>query len=58
MKTYRIGVFEEQGGYMTVKAKSKREAEARVYNYLLDYGLACDTQGKDVEITHREVHLI
>ena len=61
MKTYRIGVFEEQGGYINVKAKSKKIAEKKAREYVEEYGIS-DTDnglsGEYVETTHRDVYLV
>jgi hypothetical protein len=34
-KTFRVSVYESCGGFATIKAKNKKEAEAKA-NYILD----------------------
>lgn len=62
MKTYEIGVFEEQGGYMQVKAKSEKQAEKIAEEYINNYGFEMSEKKQKnilgIRVTHREVHLI
>lgn len=62
MKTFRIGVFEEIGGYIEVKAKTRKQAEKEVLEYAENYGLSyCEYYGiksKKVDITHRDVNIV
>ncbi len=63
MKTFSIGVFEEQSGYLTVQAKSKREAEKIAEEFLETYGVDTEKVNqnhpvKGYEPEHREVYLI
>lgn len=53
MKTFRIGVFEEQGGYMNIKAKTETEAKKIALELITDEGM-----NERVEITHRDVSLV
>lgn len=36
MKTFKVGVYEEQGGYYFIKAKTPEEAEKRAEEMLYD----------------------
>ncbi len=52
MKKYRVAVFEEQGGYMTVEANSPEEAEEKAEESLNNDGIS-----PKVDVTHRECYL-
>ncbi len=62
MKTFEIGVCEEQGGYLQIKAKTKKQAEKIALEYVNNYGLSyCEDYGtgaRKVNITHRSVFLV
>ncbi len=48
MAKYRIGVWEEQGGYLIVEAKSKGQAIKKAQEHIDDYGFDDKVDG-----THR-----
>jgi len=54
MKNYRVGIFEEQGGYITIQAENEEEAEERVIE-----GLGIDGVNffKDFDCTHRNTEI-
>ena len=54
MKTYKIGVFEEQSGYMLVKAESEKEAEEIVEDVLNRDGI----NSENTDIKHREFNVL
>lgn len=60
MPKYRIGIFEEQGGYITIEAKTKTQAEKKALE-LLDYngfsGLQNDKK-YNLNLTHRDTMLV
>ena len=62
MKTFEIGVWEEQGGYLTVEAKNKEEAKHIAYTYIEDFGFEMSkiphTRVKGLRATHRNVQLV
>jgi len=55
MNKYKVGIFEEQAGYVVIEAKNKAEAEE-----IAQKGL--ETEGinffKDFDITHREMYIV
>jgi hypothetical protein len=55
MKTFRIGVFEEQGGYITIKATNKKMAIKKAQEHLDNYGFSdeYDHLVEGLETTHR-----
>ncbi len=55
MKTYKIEAWEEMGGYITIKAKTKEEAEAKAQRHIDDYGMNI-ADGIEVDVTHRDTH--
>lgn len=68
MKTFEIGVFEEQGGYLTIHANSQKEAEEMALDFVNYYGMDSNevknyfrANGKSIShlnITHRDVQLV
>ena len=54
MKTFRIGMLEDIGGYTWIQAKTKEEAKKKVRKILEDYGID-GFEGFDM--THREVNI-
>lgn len=62
MKTYEVGVWEEQGGYLEVKAGSEEEAKKLARQYIEWYGFEMSSQKhnevKGLRVTHRDAHLI
>jgi len=57
MKTFEIGVWEEQGGYFTIKAETRENAKKKAYKILEEYGILGN--GKiGVRITHRDTNLV
>jgi hypothetical protein len=60
MKLFRIGVWEEQGGYMLIKAKTLSQAKKKAENYLNENGI--DKYGfkkeYETDVNHRNVELI
>jgi len=52
-KEYHIGVFEEQGGYMPITAKTKKQAEKKAEDILAETGITHE----NCNITHRETNL-
>ena len=55
LKTYRVGIWEEQSGYVTVEAKNKEEATAIVERGLSDDGVNFFS---DFDCTHREIDIV
>jgi hypothetical protein len=58
---YRIEVWEEQGGYLNIEAKTKLQAEKIAEEQLQEHGIDYDKLVKgvvDVDITHRDTHLL
>jgi hypothetical protein len=53
MPKYKVGVWEEQGGYLIIEAKTKAEASKKAYSYLEDNGI-----GEEVDTTHRNFEVI
>jgi len=53
MKTFKIGVFEEQGGYINIKARTETEARKIALELITDEGMV-----ERVRITHRDVSLV
>lgn len=49
MKTYRIGVYEEQRGYIEIRAKSLDEATEKAYAHLEEFGMDDKVEVKDRE---------
>lgn len=54
MKTFRIGIWEEQGGYITTKAESKEQAVKIVLEKLGNDGINAFT---DFDTTHRDTNI-
>ena len=55
MGQYRIAVWEEQSGYVTIEAKNKEEAKEMVEERLNSHGI----DGFDnIDVTHRNVELV
>ena len=55
MKTFRIGLYEEVGGYVEIEAKNKEEARAKAQQILDDDGV----EGfKDFDSTHRDTTVL
>jgi len=59
-KIYSIGIFEEQGGYLQVKAKSKKQAEEFAQEFVDDNGFDFSPTKRFIglESTYRETHLV
>jgi hypothetical protein len=55
MKTFRIGVYEEQSGYVTIKAANRKRAKELVFNKLSANGVEAF---KTFDVQHRNVELI
>jgi len=53
MKKFRVGVWEEKGGYAIIKAKDEKEATHKAQQYIDDYGID-DT----IETTHRNTEIL
>ncbi len=53
MPKYKVGVWEEQGGYIYIEAKNKIAAAKKADQYLEDNGI-----GDEVDVTHRDYHII
>jgi hypothetical protein len=64
MATFKIGVYEEQSGFVYIKAESKYEAREKVQEILNEYGIEgflMNNRDKEIElmdIEHRECNLI
>lgn len=62
MQTFTIGIWEEQGGYLEVKAESLNQARKRAQDYIDNYGfeLINDKPSHIVSLrnTHRDTSLI
>lgn len=54
MKTFRVGIVLEQGGYVNVQAKTLEEAERKVKESVSEY----DFDKLDVDVTHRDFYTI
>ncbi len=55
MPKFRIGVYEEQSGFVTIEAKTKAEAEEKAEEILEGEGI----EGfKDFDVQHREVNIL
>lgn len=54
MPKYKVGIFEEQGGYIIIKAKTKAQAREKAFNYVDENGM----DFKKVDITHRDVSIV
>jgi len=55
MATFRIGVYEEQSGFVTIEAETKEEAKEKAEEILEEQGI----EGfKDFDVQSREVNLI
>lgn len=53
MKTYKVGVFEEQGGYLTVKAENPKQAEQLALDHVDEFGFR-----EGIETTHRDTSIV
>ena len=51
---FRIGVYEEQSGYMTIEANTEEEAKEKAEEILLEVGI----DGTNFDVKHRDCHLI
>jgi hypothetical protein len=58
MKTYRIGVFEEQGGYIHLKATSEKKAKEKAQELIDYYGMSEMPEKYALDITHRDTQLV
>jgi hypothetical protein len=58
MKLYKVGIYEEQGGYFIIKAKSQKEAEKIIYNKVNGAGIDEISKKYDFDIKHREVDIV
>lgn len=54
MKTFKVGIVLEQGGYVHVQAETLAEAEKKVTDSVSEY----DFDKLDVDITSREFYTI
>ncbi len=60
LKTYGVQVWEEQGGYLTVKATSKKQAERKATRIVENYGLGFNANlppKTTLTITHRDTQV-
>lgn len=55
MKTYEIGVFEEQSGYVSVKAKTEKKARKIALERLKRNGI---NDFRSFDVQHRKVDII
>lgn len=53
MPKFKVGVWEEQGGFMYIEAKNKAEASKKAEAYLEESGI-----GEEVDTTHRSYEVI
>jgi len=53
MKTFRVSIFEEMGGYSTIQAKNEKEAKKKAKKILDMNGF----NDSSVELTHRDVKI-
>ncbi len=58
MKTYTIGVWEEQSGYIKVIAKDKITAMREAMALLNEYGIDDMPKKYKLEVTHRDTQLV
>lgn len=54
MKTFKVEVWEEMGGYITIEAESPREAEYLAKEHIDVHGMN-SVDGIEVDVTHRDV---
>ena len=54
MTKYRVGIFEEQGGYIIVDAKNENEARELANTFVEEFGISSD----EVDITHRDTYIV
>ena len=63
MKTFKIGIYEEQSGYITIKAKNRKEAEEKVFDLVTEFGLdelQVEQHGEfvfDFNVKHRDIQI-
>ena len=55
MKTFRIGIWEETGGYVEIKAKTAEQAKAKVIGILDEHGMA---GFRNLDVTHRQCEIV
>lgn len=55
MKTYRVGIWEEQSGYVLIEAKNEKEALFRANEGLANNGVAFF---RDFDCTHRDIQVV
>lgn len=54
MNKYRVGVFEEQGGYMEITARDVTQARRKAEDFISTYGLSHER----IDITHRDTSIV
>jgi len=57
IKTFRIGIFEEQAGYINIKAETENEAEAITTDLLDTYGIDELPKKYNYDQTHRAYNI-
>ena len=59
MKTFRIGIYEEQSGYITIEAKNRKEAEKKVFDLVTEFGIdeLQVEQHIDFNVKHRDIQI-
>ena len=57
-KVFQVGIWEEQGGYVSVSATSKLKAEEKILELLMAHGFDYLQKEFNVATTHRDCNLI
>lgn len=63
MKTYKVGIYEEQGGYVYIQAKNQKDADEKVKSMVDEVGIEelkndyCQDID-EIDITYRAVNFI
>ncbi len=55
LKTFKIGIWEEVGGYVEIKAETEEAAKAIVQEKLDDHGVSAFP---DFDTTHRDCNIV
>lgn len=58
MPKFRIGVYEEQSGYVEVEAESAKEAEKKAEEILEESGIAGFEEKHNFDVQHRHFELL
>jgi len=58
MEKFKVGVWEEQSGYIYVEAKDKKQAEKIAEELLHNYGIDEFPSGLEYNVQHRAVEVL